>query len=221
MRITPPMPEDRHNDPKRQAELAIYLQLEASDVAGESVYEARPDRHGREIDFVIWLEDVARIVMQVKGGQYRIERGIWYLSAPDGEEKKSTPAKQTWESALQFNRFLQEKIEGNRNPFVVPVLAFPDMDPDSQIEAWAAQAGIHVIFGTEGFMERLVELAVNARVYFPPTAEEIAEEVALVLPEEPASPLGADPAPAAVDLQARQVIIQRADVVNVYTTAAE
>ena len=85
-----------------------------------------------------------------------------------------------------MNRFLQQHIEGNRNPFVVPVLAFPDMEPDPQIEAWAAQAGIHVIFGMESFMDRLVELAVNARVYFPPTAEEIAEEVVLVLPEEPA-----------------------------------
>ena len=103
---------------------------------------------------------------------------------------------------------------------MVPVLAFPDMEPDPQIKAWAAQAGIHVIFGMESFMDRLVELAVNARVYFPPTAEEIAEEVVLVLPEEPAPMPETDPVPDTVDLQARQVIIQRADVVNVYTTTS-
>ena len=221
MRITPPMPEDRHNDPMRQAEIAIYLELEASDVVGEAVYEARPNRSCREVDFFILLEDVARIAMQVKGGQYRIERGVWYLTTPGGEEKKSTPAKQTWEAALHLHDFLQERIQGNRNPFIVPVLAFPDMEPDPQIEAWAAQSGIHVIFGMERFMERLAELASAARIYFPPTAEEIAEEVALVLPGEPAQAPQADPAAAAVDLNGRQVIIHRAEVVNVYTTAVE
>ena len=50
-----------------------------------------------------------------------------------------------------------------------------------------------------------------ARVYFPPTAGEIAEEVELVMPRV------ADPVPAAMDLPARQVVIQHADVVNVDT----
>ena len=86
------------------------------------------------------------------------------------------------------------------------------MAQDPDIEAWAAQAGIHVLFGAERLVERLVELAATARVYFPPTAEEIAEEVELVMPGV------ADPAPAAVDLQTRQVIIQHADVVNIVTT---
>ena len=87
------------------------------------------------------------------------------------------------------------------------------MEPDAQIEAWAAQAGIHVLFGSE----RLVELAADARVYFPPTAE----EVELVMPEEPVPASPADPTAAAVDLHARQVVIQCAEVVNVYTTAVE
>ena len=156
-----------------------------------------------------------------EGGQYRIDRGVWYLATPGGEGKKSTPAKQTWESALQLHDILRERIQGSRNPFVVPVLAFPDTEPGPQIEVWAAQAGIHVIFGMERFIERLVELAVNARVYFPPTADEIAEEVALVLPEEPVPAPPADPVQAAVDLPTRQVIIHRAEVVNVCTTAAE
>ena len=95
---------------------------------------------------------------------------------------------------------------------MLPVLLFPDMEPDPDIEAWAAQAGIHVLFGTERLVERLVELAATARVYFPPTAEEVAEEVELVMPGV------ADPAPAAVDLQTHQVIIQHADVVNIVTT---
>ena len=215
MNVYPEFPENRLNDPKRQAELSVYLELQAAEVAGQAIYEARPSRSCKEVDFAIWFQDVARIAMQVKGGQYRIERGSWYLSTPSGEEKKPTPAKQTWDAALQLHDFLQERIDDGRNPFVVPLLAFPDMEPDTDIEAWSAQAGIHVLFGAECLAERLVELARTARVYFPPTAGEIAEEVELVMPGV------VDPAPAAMDLQARQVIIQHAEVVNVYTTAVE
>ena len=57
-----------------------------------------------------------------------------------------------------------------------------------------------------------MELAATARVYFPPTVEEIAEEVELVMPGV------ADSAPAAMELQVRQVIIQHADVVNITTS---
>ena len=67
------------------------------------------------------------------------------------------------------------------------------------VEQPPAQAGIHVLFGAE----RLVELAATARVYFPPTIEEIAEEVELVMPgvggsgagrDGPAGPPGDHPA---------------------------
>ena len=212
MNVYPEFPDNRINDPRRQAELAVYIELQEADIIGQAIYEARPDRSCREVDFAIWLQDVARIAMQVKGGRYRISRGSWYLATPNGEEKKPTPAKQAWDAALQLHDYLQEHITGSRNPFVLPVLVFPDMAQDPDIEGWAAQAGIHVLFGAERLVERLVELAATARVYFPPTAEEIAEEVELVMPGV------ADPAPAAVDLQTRQVIIQHADVVNIITT---
>ena len=213
MNVYPEFPENRLNDPLRQAELAVYLELQAAEVVGQAIYEARPDRSCREVDFAIWLQDVARIAIQVKGGKYRINRGIWYLATPDGEERAPTPAKQCWDAALRLHDYLQERINGIRNPFVVPVLVFPNMAQAPDIEAWAAQAGIHVLFGAQRLVQRLVELAATARVCFPPTADEIAEEVELVMPGV------ADPAPATVDLQTRQVIIQHADVVNIVTTA--
>ena len=218
MNIYPEFPANRLNNPKRQAELSVYRELEASDAAGTVIYEARPDPSCPEVDFVIWLEGVARIAMQVKGGQYRIERGRWYLATPNGEEKKSTPAKQAWESALALHNHLQERISDARNPFVVPVLLFPDMEPDADIETWAAQARIHVLFGGQRLVERLEELAAVSQVRFPPTEEEIAEEVELVMPGVAEV---ADPAPSVIGLQARQVIIQHANVVNIHTTAVD
>ena len=217
MNVYPEFPEDRLNDIKRQAELRVYRELEASGATGTAIYEARPDRHCREVDFAIWLEGTGRFALQVKGGHYRIDRGRWYLSTPTGEETVSTPAKQCWDAALQLHGFLQERIsDGHRNPFIVPVLAFPDVDETEEIEAWAGQAGVHVLFGVERLVERLE--ALQTRVYFPPTAAEIAEEVALVMPGM------ADPeptAPAALDLQVRQVVIQHADLVTITTSTAE
>ena len=64
MEIHPEFPENRLNDPKRQAELAVYLELQAAEAAGEAIYEARPNRSCKEVDFAIWLQDVARIAMQ-------------------------------------------------------------------------------------------------------------------------------------------------------------
>ena len=79
MRITPPFPEDRRQDPLRQAELRVYEQLMQSTIAGHALYEAKANRHCRELDFLVILEDTARIGIEVKGGQYRIEGGKWHL----------------------------------------------------------------------------------------------------------------------------------------------
>ena len=65
MNIHPEFPESRLNHPSRQAELDVYLEVHATDMA-------RPNRACREAEFPICLQDVARIAMQVKGGKYRI-----------------------------------------------------------------------------------------------------------------------------------------------------
>ena len=62
------------------------------------------------------------------------------------------------------------------------MLLFCDMEPDPDIEARAEQARVYVIFGMERLMENLVALAADAPVHHPPTVEEIAEEVNLVMP---------------------------------------
>ena len=226
MQIYPEFPENRLREPKRQAELAVYRELEASGAAGITIYEARAYRDCPEVDFAVWLEGVGRIALQVKGGQYRIERGQWFLATGDGEEKKPTPAKQAWDSAMQLHDYLQGRIRGNRNPFVIPALLFSDMAPCPTVETWAGQAGIHVLFGVDRLVERLEALAAD-RTYFPPTSAEIAEEVELVLPGVVPAPEPADapeeseaveaevPPLGAMDLCVRQVIIQHADVVNI------
>ena len=53
MRIFPPFPEDRREDPMRRAEMKIYDLLAASDVPGCTLYEAKPAHWSRELDFLL------------------------------------------------------------------------------------------------------------------------------------------------------------------------
>ena len=214
-------PEHRLKDPKRQAELRVYRELEASGAEGAALYEARPNSQCKELDFAIWLPGIARYGMEVKGGFYRVERGVWHLITPTGEERKGSLLKQVWDSTMGLHNHLQKRIDGNRNPFMVPVIVFPDMERDEGIESWALQSNVRVLWGTDNLVERLIELAGACNFFYPPTAAEAAEEVELVMPGLGAPAPEHAPAPATpVDFQARQVIIQHAGTVNVYTTGA-
>ena len=130
-------PEDRTHDPMWQAELTVFRQLQASDKPGVALYEARAGAQGREMDFAIRLEDIARIDLQVKGGRYRVDRGSWHLITQEGEGRKPSPAKQSWESSLQLHHYLQEPLPAGRNPFIVPILAFLDLERDTDMEVWS------------------------------------------------------------------------------------
>ena len=189
MDVIPDFPEHRNNDPKRQAELAVYRELAESEAAGTAIYESRPYPHCPELDFVILLETIGRYATQVKGGPYRVDRGTLYLQLPDGTERQvGSILKECWDATMALHRWLQERIPDGRSPFMVPVVIFPDMAPDEAIEAWAVQANVRVIWGSDNLVERLIEMARTCRFFYPPTAEEVQEEVRLILgaaaPEE-------------------------------------
>ena len=182
MDVIPDFPEHRNNDPKRQAELAIYRELAGSEAAGAVIYESRPYPHCPELDFVILLETIGRYATQVKGGPYRVDRGTLYLQLPDGTERQvGSILKECWDATMALHRWLQERIPDGRSPFMVPVVIFPDMEPDEAIEAWAVQANVRVIWGSDNLVERLIEMARTCRFFYPPTAEEVQEEVRLIL----------------------------------------
>ena len=214
MKVIPPFPEHRTRDPKRLAELAVYRELEATDAPGTAIYEAKVNRNTPEVDFAIWIEGAARYAMQVKGGIHRPHGGSWYLSTPRGEVRKPTPLSQLWDSTMRLHDCLQEQLGRDRNPFWIPVLLLADMEPDPAIEAWADHSHVQVIFGTDNQVEQLLNLAPRARQLYPPTAEEIAEEAALVMPGLPGPE-------APTEIPARQVDIQHAEQVQIVIDTGE
>ena len=55
MEVLPDFPDHRINDPLRQAELAVYRELQASEAEGTALYEVRPALNYTELDAVVWL----------------------------------------------------------------------------------------------------------------------------------------------------------------------
>ena len=210
MQVLPEFPENRRRDPKRQAELRVYEALQASDEDGIAIYGARLNRKCREIDFLALLTDVARFGIEVKGSRYKLDGTAWQRQTSEGWEPAPNPLTQTKDASMQMRDALGEHLE--HRPFILPIVLFPDMEPDRGIEARAARAGVHAVFGVDELVERLLEIGQEASVYFPPTREEVDQEAEIIMP-------GARPAdePAGLELQAKRVEIQHPAVVNIYT----
>ena len=89
--------------------------------------------------------------------------------------------------------------------------------PVKEVESWADQRRTRVLWGTDRLVERLIELADSCQVFYPPTAEEIVEEAGLVMPWLESPALNPE---TCLGSRARQLIIQNAGVVNVFTQPA-
>lgn len=222
MDTQPNFPEHRLHDPKRQAELAVYRDLQAASRPGVALYSVRPGPNSPELDFAIWLQNVARVALEVKGGRYCAAGGEWFLEGPGGAMPKDNPLLQAWDAAMGLRNFLGERLGQRHCPFVIPAVVFPDMEPDPDIEALTAGSQTHVLWGAGDIAGRLAAIAAEVNVKFPPAALDIQRETALLLPgtagAETVSPSAGDGERGRLD--PRQVIIEHVDVVNVYTTSA-
>ena len=86
MRIYPrEFPSGRRKKPKRQAERSVYEALASSDCRGFCYYEWRQGYERIELDFAVWIEELGRFALQVKGGRrYLLIDGEWYLQTREG-----------------------------------------------------------------------------------------------------------------------------------------
>ena len=160
--------------------------------------------------------------MQVKGGRYTIEGGRWFLHTNGEREPMQDPVKLAWDAAMSIRAALWTR--GRYKAYMVAVLVFPDMpEPDPQIRERADNCRVNVLWGCDNLVERLMEFHDVGGIYSPPTARYIEEEVAVLTPglaeDLPRAAAEGPPAadPPAMGMTARQVVIQHADVVNVYT----
>ena len=180
MIVTPEFPEHRLQDPRRQAEWRVYQEIAGSQAPGRALYEMRAGLYVPQLDFGIWLQDVAHYGLQVKGGENATEGGEWRLHSANGPETIPSPIAQTFDAAIAIRDIIKAQL--HRKVFIFPVLCFPDMAPDPIIEARAAEGHVTVLWGGDDLIGRLKELAKTQTIHRPPTAERIAQEVELIQP---------------------------------------
>ena len=220
MLTQPKFPAHRRRDPLRLAEFQVYTEFMNSDREGRVLYEVKTSKNVPELDFAVILEGVAVYGVQVKGGPHVIRRGQFQRITDDGPVAIACPLKVTWDAALQIREAVKRRL--NRKVFVVAVLVFPDMEPDPDIELRAKNDRVHVLFGTDNLVERLVDLVANEEIYHPPSAwmvDEIAEVLMpfLVAAGQPAEePEGQKADVREINVDGRPFEVNHADVVNNY-----
>ena len=179
MRMHPrEFPSGRRKQPKRRAEREVYEALAVSNRQGFVYYEWRKGYEHIELDFAIWVEGLGRFALQVKGGRYLIIDGEWYLKTRDGVKLiESCPLDETKLAALDLHDGIAECACTSYNPFVIPVLLFPDMEPDPVIENLAKRAGVYVVWGVASLLADLAEIVRSRRMSEALRMDRIAREV--------------------------------------------
>ena len=174
----------RLGKPTRRAELRIYQALARSLLPGFAYYEWRRDFDDHELDFAVWIRDHGRAAMQVKGGHYQMVNCNWKLHTQGRIESiTSCPIDEAYSGALDLHDDIVDKLTPSYNPFVVPVLAFPDMDPNEAIAKFARRKRVCLIWRSDDPVARLTEILRAQPVRNHLSAECIIREVYAVTDE--------------------------------------
>ena len=183
MRMYPrEFPPDRRKKPKRRAERRVYEALAGAGRRGFVYYEWRKGYERIELDFAVWVEGLGRFALQVKGGRYLLIDGEWCLKTREGSRLvKSCPLDEAKLAALDLHDDIAERACTPHNPYVIPVLSFPDMtEPDAAIESMARRKGVYVVWGTKNLLSDLEDIVRSRSVCDQLTMERIAAEVLAV-----------------------------------------
>ena len=224
MEILPINAADLLQDPEKAGLRQVHTQLEASQEPGQALYFARANPHIRRPDFLLGLEDQAYFALQVADQPHGVRDGKLVLLPGAGGMPRLSPVGSVAAHSVGIGKDVKTHL-GFRI-YVIPVAVFLGEDPDNAVQAWAITHNVRILFSADRLGDRLAGIAREYadQIYVPPDMAEIQKVVGVFnaagLPQvEVASE--ANPAPMSeTDLTARQVIIQHADNVNVYTVGA-
>ena len=168
--------------PKRRAERQVFEALADGERQGFAYYEWRRGYGHIELDYAVWIENLGRFALQVKGGRYVLIDGEWHLKKREGfQPVRSCPLDEAWLGALDLHDDIEDRACTPYNPYVIPVVVFTDMtEPDPSIENLARRRGVYVVWGIENLLEDLAEIRLSRSVSDRLPMDRIAREVAAV-----------------------------------------
>ena len=229
MEILPINAADLLQNPDQAGLRQVYTQLEVSQEPSQALYFPKDNPRIRRPDFLLGLEDQAYFALQIADQPHGVEGGKLVLVSGSGGMPKLSPVGSVSAHAVGISKDVKKRL-GYRI-FVIPVAVFVGEDPDNTVQAWAMTHNVRLLFSTDRLVDRLAGIAREYadQIYVPPTMAEIQEvlgvfnaaglQQAYMAAEEMVSEANPALTPDA-DLTARQVIIQHADTVNVYTIGA-
>ena len=225
MRTLPENIAESLQGPDREALRQVLAQLELSQEPGQAIYFPRESSYGNKPDFLVALEGRTYFSIYVVTQPHGVdEEGKLVVVSSSGGPTTPSPVGHASVQAVAMGKEVKQAM-GYRI-FINPVALFMDGGPDNLVQAWAINHKVAVLFTADRLVEQLVQKAgeLGRRIFHPPQAEEIALVMSYLsaagtpIAAFPAAPAGEIPAEAGIT--ARQVVIQRADTVNVYTTGA-
>ncbi len=207
-------PRHRRRNPKRWAEAGVFDTLAQCRRPGAAIYEWGAPTDPHQLDFALWLTDVGRFAIEVKGGRYTLDRkrNRWLLDTERGAEAKPSPLAQVEVAARGLRREIRQQT--GRRVSVIPVVVFTGMTPDSAIEARARRHQVQVVWGTANLLEALEAVAGRLGEKHPPRPGQVRQEVRAVTVGSPRPDHGqanvcAEPPFGRKAVQATQITIPR------------
>ena len=117
----------------------------------------------------------------MKGGHYQLEDGEWELHTREGLIRvASSPIDEAWLGALDLHDDIVDRLAPAYDPFVVPILAFPDMDPDEAIVKLARRKRVNLLWRPDSSPEAIAEVLRSQPVHKPLPWSRICQEVEAV-----------------------------------------
>ena len=211
--------------PDRAAHRLVHAQLEASQAAGQALHFPNGGPLERRPDFLVALEGKTYFALYVATQPHGVEDGRLVLVSGAGGPPTPSPVGHAAAQAVAISKELKAKL-GYRI-YLIPVAVFMDEGPDNAVQAWAMEHGIATLCTADRLVEQPgrrspVNTASRSSTRPAPRRSDKVMDYFSAEGRPPAttpSQSVGELAPEA-GITARQVIIQRADTVNVFTTGA-
>lgn len=221
MKTHPKNIEELLQGPNRWAHRQVHAQLKLSQQPGQAIYFPGENTHERRPDFLVALEGRTYFSLHLVTLPHAVEDNRLVVVPREGGPSTDSPVGWATAQAVAVSKELTSTL--THRIYIIPVALFMDEGPDNAVQAWGLHHGVAMLCSADSLVERLGQTAGEHRepIYHPPGADEIERVMAYFsgagqsLATIPVQPAG-DLAPEA-GITARQVIIQHADRVVVYT----
>ena len=197
------------------AQTQFCRQLEHSDRSGQVFWWPRVADGQPDPDCVVFLESICRFAVMFLDGGFSVRGENWYCHDAGGA---ATLVPDPIETARQAAQSMREAIKGKLGigAYTIPVAVFADMEPDAGIMKAAQDRKVKVLFGQDDVVERLANL---------PDEEQLQPQLNRLFIQQEMTLLrrlcGMDAKTSenvSLEIGGGKLVVQHADVVNVYVT---